>query len=960
VSFAPVHDDDGHRIGWLHRVAPYTERKELVETLLEREHQLATAQQIAHIGSWSWDVGTDRIEWSDEMCRIFGVEPGTAMTYATYVGLLHPDDRELADRTVQDAAVVGGEYSFDHRLVRADGELRWVRGRGVVEIGRDGAVLRMSGTAQDITDRRNADEQAAEATRRLFLLQKLAMAANVATSLREALMMAGAGVTELTSWHALGAYLYEGDTELLDLTAGDHPVHPDHDLAERARASGTITVGTPSAMADTHSIVAMPVHVGEEVVAVVEMLADEVPPDENSHQLMSQIAHQLGVVAERERSAMQLAEARDQAMEASRLKSEFLATMSHEIRTPMNGVIGLTDLLLRTGLDDHQRRLADNLQGAGLTLLGIINDILDLSKIESGKLELETADFDVRSVFDQVASVLAGPAHDKGLELVVACHPDVPTLLRGDSVRLGQILSNLGSNAVKFTDRGEVAIQAQVASETPRDVLLSVDVSDTGVGIAPDARERLFDAFTQADPSTTRRHGGTGLGLAISRQLVEALGGEIRVSSEPGEGSTFSFTVRLGRSPGGAARPERARHLTGRRVLVVDDNATNRLILDEQLSAWGMQVVGVAAAEEALIALAAAAAEVRPFELAILDLVMPGIDGIELARRIRADPALGRVALMLLTSDEQVTLQEIKDAGIGSSLAKPVRHSELRNALLALLGGPADAPPPASPAGPSLGIRVLVVEDNLVNQLVATGLLESIGCAVDLAADGAEAVELLTRPHGYAAVLMDCRMPRLDGFDATREVRAHEDVGRHVPIIAMTASALEGERERCLAAGMDDYLTKPVDPLELERAVRRWAVPVSATAAPSAAPPPPRPMDDDVLDSARVEMLDGVVKDGLSLFHRAATSFMGRVGDQLVAIRDAVTRDHATSLLNSAHQLKGSALNVGLPRVAQAAQRLESLGIDGHTTGAGLMLTELTREVEMAMSALQQATTGDR
>ena len=771
------------RIGWLHRVTPYTERKELVETLQVREQQLATAQRIAHLGSWEWEVAADTVQWSDEMCRIFGVATGTTPTYAEYTAMIHPDDRDRVQTTIEGAMVTSDEYAVDHRVVHPDGSVRWIRGRGVVERGPDGTVERLSGTAQDITEMARADEQAAEANRRLYLLQQMAMAANSATSLREALLMAGAGVPEHTSWAAVGAFLYDGgETDLLDLSAEIGAlVTPDPDLAEQARASAEVTVGQPSALAETHSLVAMPIRVGGTVIAVVQLLADEVPPDEDSHQLMAQIANQLAVVAERERSASQLADARDDAMEASRLKSEFLATMSHEIRTPMNGVIGLTDLLLRTNLDDHQQRLTENLQGAGLTLLGIINDILDLSKIESGKLELEAADFDIRAVFDQVASVLSGPAHDKGLELVVACHPDVPTQLRGDAVRFGQILTNLGSNAVKFTDHGEVVIQAQVEPQPLDDVVLRVDVTDTGVGIDPESRERLFDAFTQADPSTTRRHGGTGLGLAISRQLVDALRGEIWVTSEPGRGSTFSFTARFGRVAGAApGQAGSARRLEGRRALIVDDNETNRFILEEQLTAWQLRPVSVATAVEALATLREAARSGHPFEVALLDLMMPGTDGLELARQISADPALAPVAMMLLTSDQSVSRQAVEDAGIRTSLSKPVRHTELRGALLALLGAPADTPTPESPSEPDLGIRVLVVEDNRVNQIVATGILEHLGCAVDLADDGIEAVELLTRPHDYAAVLMDCRMPRLDGFDATRQVRAagaDRDVG---------------------------------------------------------------------------------------------------------------------------------------------------------------------------------------
>ncbi|MEP9363416.1 response regulator [Nocardioides sp. CN2-186] len=959
VSYAPVLDDDGNRLGWLHRVTSYTDRKQLVETLLEREHQLAAAQRIAHIGSWAWDVASDRIEWSDELYRIFGVELGTPVTYASYIEMIHPDDRHRAEAS---ASADVDEYSFDHRVVRPDGSLRWVRGRGVVDRAPDGTAVRMSGTVQDITDLVTADDIAAEATRRLALLQQMAMAANRATSLREAVQIAGMGVPEHTSWNAVCAYLYVDHDQVEELDLGGTALaDPDPDLAARARVAAEVVVGRPSRRAETHSLVALPVLVDGAVTCVIELLADEIPPDDNSYWLMDQIANQLSVVGDRERSAAQLAEARDDAMEASRLKSEFLATMSHEIRTPMNGVIGLTDLLQRTQLDEHQRRLTENLQGAGMTLLGIINDILDLSKIEAGKLELESADFDVRAVFDQVASVLSGPAHDKGLELVVACQPDVPVQLRGDPVRFGQIVTNLGSNAVKFTDHGEVVIEARVERQTPHDVVLRVDVTDTGVGIDPEERDRLFEAFTQADPSTTRRHGGTGLGLAISRQLVDAMNGDLWVTSETGVGSTFSFTAQLGRVAGAATRSfDAPQVLRGRRVLVVDDNATNRYVVEAQLAAWQVRPVSVGSAPEALATLREAVRSRQPFDVVLLDLVMPGVDGLELARQVRADPALAGTEMLLLSSDQTISRQLIANAGIHATLSKPVREAELHNALLGLLSPPTPDPRGApTPGGEGLDVRVLVVEDNPVNQIVATGLLESLGCTADVVVDGIEAVERLTGAHGYDVVLMDCRMPRLDGFDATRQVRQQEPPGTHVPIIAMTASALEGERERCLAAGMDDYLTKPVDAAELEAAVREWAH-VPASAAPAAPTPPPEaPTEHDgVLDPDRIRMLDGLVKDGTSFFQRTAASFMGRVGSQIAAIREAIDEGSANDLLTSAHQLKGSALNLGLPRVAAASARLEALGIAGRTDGTAPLLDDLVREVDVAVAALQQATAG--
>lgn len=953
VTYVPVLDDAGNRIGWLNRVTPYTEFKEVEIALAASEQRLADAQTIAHIGSWDWDLVTGGVRWSDEMYRIFGVAIGTPVSPASYREHIHPEDRSSVDDDLQSLGD-DDQLRFDHRIVTGDGEIRWVRGRGVAERGPDGALVRINGTAQDVTDMVTAEKQAQDNTRRLGLLQQIATVANRATTLRDAVFIAAEGVPEHAGWVPLGAHFFDDNPELLDISAGA-AARWDQTLAEQARDTGEITVRAAPGLAATHSVVAVPVLVDRTVVAVVELLADEAPPDENAYQVLSQISHQLGVVAERERRAIELAEARDAAMEGSRLKSEFLATMSHEIRTPMNGVIGLTDLLLRTPLDDHQRRLAENLQSAGLTLLTLINDILDLSKIEAGKLELETVDFDVRSVFEQATSVLTGPAHAKGLELVVACHPDVPEQLRGDPGRFGQIITNLGANAVKFTDAGEVVVEGSIQESTPAEVVLRVDVTDTGVGVDANEGARLFDAFTQADPSTTRRHGGTGLGLAISKQLAEALGGDIWMTSEPGRGSTFSFTARFDTAAGTEARPPEPVHdLEGRRVLVVDDNETNRFILEEQLTAWQTHAVTVASAEAALTALRDAAAAGRPFDAALLDQVMPGTDGLGLARLVQDDPALAGTAMVLLSSEQSVTRSEVDAAGVRAWLSKPVRHSELRNALMAVVGAPSPAPTAVPTDQPRLGARVLIVEDNPVNQLVASGLLENLGLTVDVANDGLEGVEMLSGEHEYAAVLMDCRMPRMDGYDATREIRRIEADTRRVPIIAMTASALEGERERCLEVGMDDFLTKPVDALALERVMRQWVdlapQPVTVVDEPASG--------DDVLDTARVAMLDGLVKDGVSFFERTSTMFTDTSGEQLARVRSAIDASDPGALQTSSHQVKGAALNLGLPRVAAAAGELEELGIAGHTDGADPLFDALSFEVDRAVAALTRRLSG--
>ncbi len=955
---APYRDEHGRIIGLIGISRDITDMKAAEAALRRSELRWEFALEGSGDGIWDWNVRNGQVFYSRQWKAMLGyAEDEVGTTPEEWSGRVHPEDLPRCWEIInQHLRGKTADFVLEHRMLAKDGSWHWILDRGrVIERSEDGQPLRVIGTHTDITMRKQSEAAILALNQRLQL----------------AIQVSGVGIWELPDI-AEGRFIWD---EQMHALYGLAPVsfrggleewlsllHPDD--------AGRIVETWQAALADPgatvfkdHFRILLPTREIRHLCAQAQIFRDA------DGQLLRVLGVNWDITAER-LAAETLRQAKDDAEAAERAKSEFLAMMSHEIRTPMNTVLGMTRLTLQTELAPRQRDYLDKVNAAAQTLIAIIDNVLDFSKIEAGRLELEEAEFTLESVLESVSAVTSMTAEEKGLEIAYAVAPDVPKRLIGDSLRLGQVLINLVNNAIKFTDHGEIVVAvAPVRSSKTHRSTLQFTVRDTGIGIAPEQLAGLFQAFAQADSHVSRRYGGTGLGLAICKQLVQLMGGQIWVDSEPARGSTFYFTVEA-LLPGTAFashQPLRLPVLAGRRVLIADDNACTRDILAQMLRSFGMAVESVDSGGIALEHLRVAAERGAPFELVLMDWRMPGMDGLEAAKLIRTDPALQQLpaVLMVTAYGRQEVLLRAEQLGLQGVLIKPVTESVMFDTLVDVADGSLERMPArradAGQADPGhlrnidaraglAGRRVLVVDDNALNREVASEFLRAADMHVAIAVDGLQALAYLER-HAVDAVLMDVHMPGMNGLDATREIRRSERWAS-LPIIALTARARSEDRRTSLAAGMNAHLAKPIDESTLYETLHQVLTPASADShdTPERTPGPATPASAPALDlAAALRHLGGK----RPLLQRLLHDFVQDFGDAPARLAESLQEERSESIAHLVHSVRGAATYLHAHRLCESAGPLEDAAWHGDMASIRLHALPFLSDLEAVLRELR-------
>ncbi|HEY9612124.1 PAS domain S-box protein [Allocoleopsis sp.] len=973
-----------------HLLLEIQERAVAEEALRKSEARLNQALCAAQMGAWDWDMMSDRMTWSEGTEALFGLRPGDlAGSYDACMDYLHPDDRPRVIQSLRRTVETGTDYEVESRIICTNGTIRWVASKGALIRNPNGIVVRMTGTLMDITKRKQIElalERERQQLRQIIACAPIAMAMFDTQMRYQAYSQTWITVQGLEGQSILGRSHYEIFPDLPERWKAEH---------QRALQGEVISVSED---------------IWERQDGTTVYLRWAIHPWYTPDGEIG------GIVIATDR-INELVEAREAALEAARLKSQFLANMSHEIRTPMNGVLGMAGLLLQTSLTPQQLEYASTIRSSAEHLLTVINDILDFSKLEAGEMQLESIDFDLDSCIESVADVLAAQAQDKGLELAIWVESDVPKQLRGDPNRLRQILLNLVGNAVKFTEAGQVVVKAtleleglkveglkvessrdnlqpvnvpsstleQLAKVQPSNcVRIRFEVSDTGIGISDEDKEKLFQSFSQVDASMTRQYGGTGLGLVICKQLVELMGGEIGVESVLGEGSRFWFTASFDTLAVEevVACPLVFRNL---KLLVVCDRETTRQAVCAALhrsaipsgstvptrlltDTWEMQLDEAVDTQTTLNALRSSVAQGNPYDVALLDLQLPKPQGELLVPMIRSDPTLAHTKLIVMTTSDRLdTVQELEAMDISGYLIKPIRASRLFNCLVSALAprekdidervsGREQEATPENPKPPQSSLKILLVEDHEVNQMVTLNQLAMLGFEADCVGNGEEAIAQLEQQN-YDLVLMDCQMPVLDGYETTKEIRRREGSDRHTTIIALTAHALSNDREKCLAAGMDDYLSKPIAQEALGAMIEHWT---KRTIKPTVADTNSAikhslqlsnlSLEETPLD---LERLKAISRGKVTFQQQLVQAFIKNAQPGLEQIRHALQVNDFDIIVQQAHRIKGASANVGVRLMPEVAAQLEQQARDKKLEGAMEKLEALEKQLEQVKAFLE-------